>query len=385
MEAFFSRSLACLPFPAVTVDGTLSERPTTAWTASAPSPTTSAGVSSPASPSRTPCAPRRSPPAGAASGIPRRSSSTTRTSTPPIPGASPPSTASWRATQVRSTPQPWPTDLVRLPADILRCAELEHLYLGCWRFPDTADLPDGTAVFPCLRELAMVYTFFEDRDLDHMLASSPVLETLALFVSFGKAKHVLLRGQKLKCALVLETMAFELAVVDAPLLERLIMCLGTLELGVHMLQIWKRVIKADTNVSPRSMVPSVKILALKSARAGEPTGNNYIELFKELDPIECVQSHIKMMVTFMKYITQRANEIKKIMLVISDNRRATVGEMIYVVKTLTIPPWASETCTVLLMAPKEKAGLDFHSRASDLSVEDPFLEHGQELFRFIKE
>lgn len=91
-----------------------------------------------------------------------------------------------------------------------------------------------------------------------------------------------------------------------------------------MLQIWKRVIKADTNVSPRSMVPSVKILALKvnlgvfkeiqmlvnfircfpnietlhveSARAGEPTGNNYIELFKELDPIECVQSHIKMMV-----------------------------------------------------------------------------------------
>lgn len=87
----------------------------------------------------------------------------------------------------------------------------------------------------------------------------------------------------------------------------------------------------------------------------------------------------------MKYITQRANEIKKIMLVISDNRRATVGEMIYVVKTLTIPPWASETCTVLLMAPKEKAGLDFHSRASDLSVEDPFLEHGQELFRFIKE
>lgn len=119
---------------------------------------------------------------------------------------------------------PAPPDLVRLPADILRCAQLERLYLGCWRFPDTADLPlpDGIAVFPYLRELAMVYTLFEDRDLDHMLASSPVLEMLALFVSFGEAKHVRLRGQKLKCALVLETMAFELAVVDAPLLERLI-------------------------------------------------------------------------------------------------------------------------------------------------------------------
>nr|XP_034594644.1 F-box/FBD/LRR-repeat protein At5g56420-like [Setaria viridis] len=225
---------------------------------------------------------------------------------------------------------PWPTDLVRLPADILRCAELEHLYLGCWRFPDTADLPDGTAVFPCLRELAMVHTFFEDRDLDHMLASSPVLETLALFVSFGKAKHVLLRGQKLKCALVLETMAFELAVVDAPLLERLIMwetsapSEGDGSLMEVKIAEGASALKADTNVSPRSMVPSVKILALKvnlgvfkeiqmlvnfircfpnietlhveSARAGEPTGNNYIEFFKELDPIECVQSHIKMMV-----------------------------------------------------------------------------------------
>jgi len=35
------------------------------------------------------------------------------------------------------------------------------------------------------------------------------------------------------------------------------------------------------------------------------------------------------------------------------------------------------------MAPKEEEGLNFH-RASDLSVEDPFLEYGQELFRFIK-
>ncbi|CAO2183469.1 unnamed protein product [Urochloa humidicola] len=240
-----------------------------------------------------------------------------------------------------------PGDPVLLPVDILRCAELERLYLGCWRFPDTADLPDGAGVFPHLRELAMVYTSFEDRDLDRMLASSPVLETLALFVSFGITKRVRLRGQKLKCVLVWETAALELTVVDAPRLERLmwktfalpegvgslmevkiaggasaLKVLGYLELGAHKLQIGNRVIKADTNVSPRSMVPSIKILALKvnlgvfeeiqmlvnflrcfpnvevlhveSARAGEPTGNNYMDFFKELSPIECVQSHIKM-------------------------------------------------------------------------------------------
>jgi len=85
-------------------------------------------------------------------------------------------------------------------------------------------------------------------------------------------------------------------------------------------------------------------------------------------------------VTFIKYITQRANELKKMTLALPD-KRTTVGKMIYVVKTLAIPPWASETCMVLLMAPKPEHGLNFH-RASDLSIEDPFLEHGQELFRF---
>jgi hypothetical protein len=170
---------------------------------------------------------------------------------------------------------PGPTDLVRLPADILRCAELEHLYLGCWMFPETADLPDGTGVFPHLRKLAIVCTLFEDCDLDHMLASSPVLEILALFVSMGKAKHVRLRGQKLQCVLFLESTAFELAVVDAPRLERLIMwersapadgdgspidvkitegasalkVLGYLEMGAHKLQLGNTVIKVTIGFS----------------------------------------------------------------------------------------------------------------------------------------
>ncbi|XP_066311198.1 F-box/LRR-repeat protein At3g26922-like [Miscanthus floridulus] len=208
-------------------------------------------------------------------------------------------------------------DLLCLPVDIVRCAKPERLYLGCWHFSDTADLPDGTGVFPHLRELTMVNTFFEDRDLDHMLASSPVLKTLVPFFSFDKPKHVCLHGQRLQCVLFWESMAFDLEVVDSPLLKHLIMwdtCppgpIGDVSLmGLGFL-------KADTKVSPRTMLPSVKILALKvnlgvfkevqmlfsfircfpnietlhveSARVDEPTGKHYAEFFRELSPIECV-------------------------------------------------------------------------------------------------
>jgi hypothetical protein len=105
-----------------------------------------------------------------------------------------------------------------------------------------------------------------------MLASSPELETLALVVSYGLPKFVRLLGKKLKCVLFWLSMVDELAVVDAPSLERLIMwhtcapsgfdesddesrmkvriacapelkVLGYLELGVHELQIEHTIIK----------------------------------------------------------------------------------------------------------------------------------------------
>ncbi|TVU34394.1 hypothetical protein EJB05_16226, partial [Eragrostis curvula] len=170
-----------------------------------------------------------------------------------------------------------------------RCKELQRLYLGFWVFPDTAELPDGAGVFPDLRELAMVNTFMEQRDMDHMVASSPLLETLALFGIFAKMRHLRLCGQKLRCVFFSQSKAMVVTVVDAPILERLILrdtrspadckgalmrvkipkdaselkVLGFLEPRIHELQIGNTVIKDDTKVSPRSMVPSVKILAIK--------------------------------------------------------------------------------------------------------------------------
>ena len=56
------------------------------------------------------------------------------------------------------------------------------------------------------------------QDLVYLLAASPVLETLVLALS---AKRFHLRSQKLRCVLVFPVEEF--AVVEAPLLERLIL------------------------------------------------------------------------------------------------------------------------------------------------------------------
>ncbi|CAL4948937.1 unnamed protein product [Urochloa decumbens] len=345
--------------------------------------------------------------------------------------------------------QPPPVDMP-LPADILRCTELRRLYLGFFHFPDTRDLPNGAGVFPHLREFVVLNTCIEDRDLDHMLASSPELETLAFVVSYGMPKLVRLLGKKLKCVLFWLSMAEELAVVDAPSLERLIMwhtrppsrfdesddeprmrvkiacapelkVLGYLELGVHKLQIEHTIIKADTEVSPTCMVSSVKILALRvnfsvftevqmlanflrcfpnietlhveSVIADEPTGEHYAEFFEKVSPIECVRNNIKKVVlhkfhmdisevAFLKFITQRADELQKLTLVLPDEALVQVGQDL--LGALAIPPWASKECMVLLVGPIVERGWDFY-RASDLSIDDPFLlEHEQELFCLVK-
>ena len=59
-------------------------------------------------------------------------------------------------------------------------------------------------------------------DLNYMLACSPELETLALIIS-SMTKRIHLRAQSLKCMLLWVGVVDELAVVDAPHLERLIL------------------------------------------------------------------------------------------------------------------------------------------------------------------
>nr|CAB3477512.1 unnamed protein product [Digitaria exilis] len=350
---------------------------------------------------------------------------------------------------------PPPIDMA-LPADILRCAELRRLYLGFWQFPDTRCLPNGVGVFPRLREFVLLNTRIEDRDLDHMLASSPALETLAVVLSYGLPRHVRVRGQNLRCVLFWLSMADELAVVDAPRLERLLMWLtttcgldepdsdsdsddeptirvriasapalkvvGYLDTKLHQLQIGDTVIEDDTEVSPSFMIPSVKILALRAnfrvftevqmlssflrcfpnvetlhvefAMADRPTGKHYGKFLSKLSPIECLRSHTKKVVlhefrgdlsevVFIQHLTQRVNQLQHLTIVLSKDILLSVDNMRVVLRELARPPWASKSCTVLLVGPKH--AWNFH-RASDLSIDDPFdSEHGEEFFCFTKE
>ncbi|XP_022682428.1 uncharacterized protein LOC101770582 [Setaria italica] len=222
------------------------------------------------------------------------------------------------------------------PPAIFSLASVRCLHLGLWRFPNTADLPRGA-----LRELTLGCVVMEDRDLDFVLARSPVLETLVLYSS-QKQVNLRIVSSSLRCVQLCTCIVEDVAVVEAPHLERLflwetIRCVpgdrvrtrikfghgsnlrsvGFLVPGVHVLEVGDTVIKA----SPNTIVPSVKILALKvhfgvrngakmlpsflrcfpsvetlhieSEKADQPTGTLSHKFWQEACRTECVQSHIR--------------------------------------------------------------------------------------------
>ncbi|CAO2176839.1 unnamed protein product [Urochloa humidicola] len=189
-----------------------------------------------------------------------------------------------------------------------------------------------------------------DQDLEHMLACSPELRMLAL-VSSRMPLRIHLRGPNLLCMILVMSLADELAVVDAPRLERLILwrtigsgnfsmvvkidrasalrVLGYLEPIVHQLQIGNTVIDVlalaeTTKASPSPIVASVKILALKvnfgnyrdinmlvsflrcfpnvetlhieSSTFGKTTAMDRFKFWRKVGPIECLKSHVKKIV-----------------------------------------------------------------------------------------
>jgi hypothetical protein len=106
---------------------------------------------------------------------------------------------------------------VVLPADILRCASLQSLSLAFWKFP--VDL--SAIILPHLRTLHLISIDMTELDLDYLLAVSPVLHTLTL--ARAKHKRVHLRSQSLRWLLVGLYGVEDFAVVDAPLLESLVL------------------------------------------------------------------------------------------------------------------------------------------------------------------
>ncbi|PAN29892.1 hypothetical protein PAHAL_5G257100 [Panicum hallii] len=186
---------------------------------------------------------------------------------------------------------PW-AGLDLLPRALLECRSLQRLRISDWRFHDTSGapvLPRGAAALPRLRELVLSRTIIQELDLDRVLASSPRLNTLVFVLSAGVPAQVRVSSRSLRCVVFWHSVAEELAVVAAPLLERIIIqtsssscgsrrdgsrmrvkiarasvlqALGFLNPNHHELQIGDTVIKDGKKVAPDAVVPSVKILAL---------------------------------------------------------------------------------------------------------------------------
>ncbi|XP_051209511.1 F-box/FBD/LRR-repeat protein At1g13570 [Lolium perenne] len=337
-----------------------------------------------------------------------------------------------------------PADFDRLPAvpaDVLRCDTFRRLLLGFWKFPDAgAHLPAGGADgFPHLWELIMFGNEMPGgRDLDHLLARCPVLHTFA--VSLSKMfQRVHLRNQSFRCVLLWHCFVEEVAVMDSPLLERLILweivvgqdfsvavrvkiaagvpklqVLGYLEPRLHQLQIGDIVIKPDTMASPSTMVPSVKILALKVnfgvlkevkmlasilrcfpnvdtlhieslIGADGPTGKHNAKFWRGLClPIKCVTSRVKKMfihefhghrseIEFLKFAARSAEKLGALLVGVTEEIQASARKLSEATAKVAAVSrtWACGECIVLVLGPRVDNIWSFR-KASDLSVKDPF-------------
>uniref|UniRef100_M8C9Q7 Uncharacterized protein n=1 Tax=Aegilops tauschii TaxID=37682 RepID=M8C9Q7_AEGTA len=232
--------------------------------------------------------------------------------------------------------------------------------------------------------LNMIRIDMSDHDLECLIAAIPVLKTLVL--ARNEPKHVRLRSQSLHCVVVDGSPVKEVAVMETPLLDRLILVepppsaiggagmrvkitcapnlrvFGYLEPRAHKLQIGDDVIEPNIIVCPRTVLPGVKILALRvnfgvfeesllhdpSVPGYEPTGEHHAKFWQEASPIKCLRSHVKRMVIhkyqghqnefeFLKFISKDALELHSLVLVPPKEKMSLPNEVFCVAKTELVP------------------------------------------------
>ncbi|KAK3145248.1 hypothetical protein QOZ80_4AG0326160 [Eleusine coracana subsp. coracana] len=325
--------------------------------------------------------------------------------------------------------RPWPFRLdEHLPATIFSMAALTRLYLGFWRFPDTVSLPRGAA-FPCLRELGFCNVSLEPRDIDFVLARSPVLETFHMQGHFF-SRQLRLISRSLRCVKIFNSDLQSVALVKVPCLERLVVSgkinscgsieighapalrlIGYLEPGKDVLQVGNTIIKAGTFVGPSAMVPTVKILALQmglgtrnaakmlisllkcfpnverlhilSKKTTESSGRLNLKFWQESGAIECIQSRIKVMVfhdfrggrselVFLKFFAEGARTLKRVVVVFAKGCLRSIAESDKV-RALFSAKEATEGCTLVVCesVASEDDGIWDYQRGSH-SCHDPF-------------
>ncbi|KAM3410636.1 hypothetical protein ACQJBY_002701 [Aegilops geniculata] len=316
-----------------------------------------------------------------------------------------------------------------LPSTFLGMTTLTCLYLGLWKFPDTAGVKRATFL-PNLRELGLCTVLMESKDLDFILDRSPVLETLCVESNIFKL-GLRLVSQSIRCVKIILSFFEEIAVVDTPCLERLILSggwtkdgvctkvkighapklhsLGYLDSENHVLEFGNTVIKAGTKASPSTMVPSVRILALEvrcgvrsyakmiptvlrcfpnvetlhimSGETGQPSGKHNLEFWNESGTIKCIRSCIKLLVfhdfrgdrselAFLKFFFKSALVLEEALIVMANGSFTSMEDMLSKVKPLGSMKRASSDSTITIN-PQGGSIWNF-KKASDFSLCDPF-------------
>ncbi|TVU11295.1 hypothetical protein EJB05_44870 [Eragrostis curvula] len=328
--------------------------------------------------------------------------------------------------------RPWPLDLP-LPATLFSCTALTRLHIGAWKFPNTAALPDAAA-FPHLQELFLSLIVMKDRDLAFLLDRCPVLDSLTIIASQTDVRLCLI-SRSLRCLQLGLSSLGDIAVADAPRLERLLLwrtqrrrtggnkfsrikignapklsMLGYWHPGQHELQIGDTIIEEGTKVSPSTIIPSVQTLALdvhfeicnevkevpsflkcfpnvetlhvKSMEVDRPTGKVKLNFWLEACPVECVQ-HVKKLVihefkgnknehAFIKFIGEAAQALEKVVIMLCPQSFSSRNGLDAKMKPFTAVKWANKSMQQIhLMFPSDPTPWSFRM-AVDVSCRDPF-------------
>ncbi|CAM0882707.1 unnamed protein product [Alopecurus aequalis] len=270
----------------------------------------------------------------------------------------------------------WPHDLVLL-STFLGMATLTRLHLGLWNVS------------------------MENSDLDFILDRSPVLETLCVEGNLFQLRLRLV-SQSLRCVHIIGSFE-QIFVVDAPLLERLIHSEGK-----DMLEVGNTIIKAGTRVSPGTMVPSVRILAMellfnvrndakmvpsvlrcfpnvetlhiKSGETHQSTGKLNLKFWQESGTIECIRSRIKRLVfrdfrggrselAFLKFFFESALVLKEVVILLAPG--FTSIEEVHS-KVASLGSTKAPSVLVTGCSDPQRDYIQSFKRGSDFSIRDPF-------------
>ncbi|CAL5023568.1 unnamed protein product [Urochloa decumbens] len=298
--------------------------------------------------------------------------------------------------------RPWPIQGLRLPAALFSCASLRRLYLGAWRFVDTATLPRGSS-FPNLQELVLGAVALEDRDLEFLLAVCPLLDALAVLGDMHPLHARIASHHRLRCAQFCCSFLVEVAVEDTPRLERLFLwrlatpsssmeqCRSspkTIIPSVHMLALHLHFrVRNEVRMLPAFLkcFPNVETLCIQSEQTSEPTGNLNIKFWQQAAPIECVQSHLKTLVmrefngednefAFLKLIAETAQVLEKMVLVMASRMPSAPEDLVAKLEALDSARWASRSSKVwYLISWLGEGGSVWNLKAGlDYSCNDPF-------------